>query len=251
MGNGQSIPPEITARIDDLERRIAKGDFGKTPKGKQEVKQLLDYWENKYGNPSGGEVTDHVKNYLERQNNINFDCDDIFDGSTCKNRTDSGCMWTPRSGESSDDRYLSPDKERFIEYGGLCSEVEKVPKHETEPRVPDIGLSIHKGDRKTRPRRVHRLLMDEIDPHRAGSVKYKKRLNDRKLAGMVKGAQNLTSDEEQAKTGTLSNIQESKTRGGKRKLRRKGRKTHKKKYGRKSRKRRKSKKRLKRSRKHR
>ena len=51
MGNqqGKPLPPNIQARIDDLENRIKVGKFSNTKQGDKDVERLLDYWHKNYG----------------------------------------------------------------------------------------------------------------------------------------------------------------------------------------------------------
>jgi len=43
QGKSEELPPEIQARIDDLENRIKVGKFSNNKQGEKDVEALLDY----------------------------------------------------------------------------------------------------------------------------------------------------------------------------------------------------------------
>ncbi len=99
MGNqqGKALPPDIQARIDDLENRIKVGKFSNNKQGEKDIEGLLDYWHKNYGGKTKRTSLPSAKELI----NQHFNCTNILEKDKCQRRGDSGCMWEPLiSGET-------------------------------------------------------------------------------------------------------------------------------------------------------
>ena len=106
MGNqqGKPLPPDIQARIDDLEKRIKDGKFSNNKQGEKDVEGLLDYWHKNYGGKTKRTSLPSAKELI----NQHFNCTNILEKDKCQRRGDSGCMWEPLMEDQNDDKY-DPD----------------------------------------------------------------------------------------------------------------------------------------------
>ena len=159
MGNKQGkqgkplpLPPDIQARIDDLENRIKVGKFSNNKQGEKDVEALLDYWHKKYGGKTKRDSLPSAKELI----NQHFNCSNILEKDRCQARVDSGCMWEPLISGQNDDKYDPDDLEakNQKQYKGLCLKASPMSQEEQTPRPPSAVLFQHSEARKKMPKRL-------------------------------------------------------------------------------------------------
>jgi len=250
MGNqqGKSLPPDIQARIDDLEKRIKDGKFSNNKQGEKDVEGLLDYWHKNYGGKTKRDSLPSAKELI----NQHFNCTNILEKDKCQARVDSGCMWEPLISGQNDDKYDPDDDDakKQKKYKGLCLKASPMSKAEQTPRPPSAVLFQHSEARKKMPKRLGDLKFSYPGAKVGAQPKTRFDISDRKAEFYRKEARKLVVDPVQPKSGKITNfekVRDSELEGGrktrrkrrKRKSRRKKRKTKRTRRKRKTRKRRK------------
>ena len=262
QGKSKSLPPEIQARIDDLENRIKVGKFSNNKQGEEDVEALLDYWHKNYGGKTKRDSLPSAKELI----NQHFNCSNILEKDKCQARGDSGCMWEPLMEEQNDDKYDpdSIDAKNQRQYGGLCSKASPMSQAEQTPRPPSAVLFQHSEARRKMPKRLADLKFSYPGAKVGAQPKTRFDISDRKAQLYRDESQKLVKDIIQSKKGDTTKLEEERerereerkrrmraergeTKGGqktrkrrrKRKSRRKKRKTKRKRRKRKTRKRRK------------
>ena len=251
MGNqqGKPLPPDIQARIDDLEKRIKDGKFSNNKQGEKDVEGLLDYWHKNYGGKTKRDSLPSAKELIDEH----FNCANLLEKDKCQARVDSGCMWEPLISGQNDDKYDPDDDDakKQKKYKGLCLKASPMSKAEQTPRPPSAVLFQHSEARKKMPKRLGDLKFSYPGAKVGAQPKTRFDISDRKAEFYRKEAEKLVKDKTQLKKGDITKLEgerESELEGGrktrrkrrKRKSRRKKRKTRRRK--RKSRKKRKTRK---------
>lgn len=256
MGNKQGkqgkplpLPPDIQARIDDLENRIKVGKFSNNKQGEKDVEALLDYWHENYGGKTKRDSLPSAKELI----NQHFNCSNILEKDRCQARVDSGCMWEPLISGQNDDKYDPDDLEakNQKQYKGLCLKASPMSQEEQTPRPPSAVLFQHSEARKKMPKRLADLKFSYPGAKVGAQPKTRFDISDKKAQLYRDEAQKLVTDTVQLKKGDITRLAEERgigeSKGGrktrrkrrKRKSRRKKRKTKRKRRKRKTRKRRK------------
>lgn len=256
MGNKQGkqgkplpLPPDIQARIDDLENRIKVGKFSNNKQGEKDVEALLDYWHKNYGGKTKRTSLPSAKELI----NQHFNCTNILEKDKCQARVDSGCMWEPLISGQNDDKYDPDDLEakNQKQYKGLCLKASPMSQEEQTPRPPSAVLFQHSEARKKMPKRLADLKFSYPGAKVGAQPKTRFDISDKKAQLYRDEAQKLVTDTVQLKKGDITRLAEERgigeSKGGrktrrkrrKRKSRRKKRKTKRKRRKRKTRKRRK------------
>ena len=256
MGNKQGkqgkplpLPPDIQARIDDLENRIKVGKFSNNKQGEKDVEALLDYWHENYGGKTKRDSLPSAKELI----NQHFNCANILEKDRCQARVDSGCMWEPLISGQNDDKYDPDDLEakNQKQYKGLCLKASPMSQEEQTPRPPSAVLFQHSEARKKMPKRLADLKFSYPGAKVGAQPKTRFDISDKKAQLYRDEARRLVTDTVQLKKGDITRLAEERgrgeTKGGrktrrkrrKRKSRRKKRKTKRKRRKRKTRKRRK------------
>lgn len=256
MGNKQGkqgkplpLPPDIQARIDDLENRIKVGKFSNNKQGEKDVEALLDYWHENYGGKTKRDSLPSAKELI----NQHFNCSNILEKDRCQARVDSGCMWEPLISGQNDDKYDPDDLEakNQKQYKGLCLKASPMSQEEQTPRPPSAVLFQHSEARKKMPKRLADLKFSYPGAKVGAQPKTRFDISDKKAQLYRDEARKLVTDTVQLKKGDITRLAEERgigeSKGGrktrrkrrKRKSRRKKRKTKRKRRKRKTRKRRK------------
>ena len=256
MGNKQGkqgkplpLPPDIQARIDDLENRIKVGKFSNNKQGEKDVEALLDYWHENYGGKTKRDSLPSAKELI----NQHFNCANILEKDRCQARVDSGCMWEPLISGQNDDKYDPDDLEakNQKQYKGLCLKASPMSQEEQTPRPPSAVLFQHSEARKKMPKRLADLKFSYPGAKVGAQPKTRFDISDKKAQLYRDEARRLVTDTVQLKKGDITRLAEERgigeSKGGrktrrkrrKRKSRRKKRKTKRKRRKRKTRKRRK------------
>jgi hypothetical protein len=251
MGNqqGKSLPPDIKARIIDLEKRIKDGKFSNNKQGEEDVEGLLDYWHKNYGGKTKRTSLPTAKELIDQH----FNCSNILEKDKCQARVDSGCMWEPLISGQNDDKYDPDDLDakNQKQYKGLCLKASPMSQEEQTPRPPSAVLFQHSEARKKMPKRLADLKFSYPGAKVGAQPKTRFDISDKKAQLYRKEARKLVVDPVQPKSGKITKFEKErdselegagKTRRKrrKRKSRRKKRKTLRRK--RKSRKKRKTRK---------
>lgn len=264
MGNkqGKPLPPDIQARIDDLENRIKVGKFSNNKQGEKDIEGLLNYWHKNYGGKTKRTSLPTAKELIDQH----FNCTTIVEKDKCQARVDSGCMWEPLISGQNDDKYDpdSDDAKNQKQYKGLCLKASPMSQEEQTPRPPSAVLFQHSEARKKMPKRLADLKFSYPGAKVGAQPKTRFDISDKKAQLYRDEAQKLVKDIIQSKKGDTTKLEEERkrereererrktaergeTKGGrktrrkrrKRKSRRKKRKTKRKRRKRKTRKRRK------------
>jgi len=251
MGNqqGKPLPPDIKARIDDLENRIKVGKFSNNKQGEKDIEGLLDYWHKNYGGKTKRTSLPSAKELI----NQHFNCTNILEKDKCQARVDSGCMWEPLISGQNDDKYDPDDLDakNQKQYKGLCLKASPMSQEEQTPRPPSAVLFQHSEARKKMPKRLADLKFSYPGAKVGAQPKTRFDISDKKAQLYRDEARKLVTDTVQLKKGDITRLAEERgigeSKGGrktrrkrrKRKSRRKKRKTKRKRRKRKTRKRRK------------
>ncbi len=152
MGNQQGkplspLPPDIQARIDDLENRIKVGKFSNNKQGEKDIEGLLDYWHLNYGGKTKRTSLPSAKELI----NQHFNCSNILEKDKCQARGDSGCMWEPFMKNQNDEKYDPDgvDAKNQKQYEGLCLKASPMSKAEQTPRPASAVL--HQLEKARKP----------------------------------------------------------------------------------------------------
>ena len=210
MGNKQSIPKEISDRIKDLKQRIQEGKFSNNDKGIEDIKNLLGYWDNKYG--IAGQKVEDGKVLLENH----FNCETIVEKKFCNKRGDSKCRWDPI------DRFEdgSEDKKNFDLHKGICKYADGVTEHDYQRQRNKYNAAKKKGEIFVQINGENNIVLFKnvgtgetflkIPPGGRLATSVDMQNLERRAQGMVDEANSIPKDREQPSTGNAS-----KKRGGK------------------------------------
>ena len=262
MGNQQGKPPpEIQARIKDLENRIKVGKFSNNKQGEKDIEGLLDYYHKNYGGKTKRTSLPSAKELI----NQHFNCTTILEKDKCQSRGDSGCMWEPLMKEQNDDKYDPDgiDAKNQQQYKGLCSKASPMSQDEQTPRPASAVLHQLEQERKPKvsafrmgvPKRIADLKFSYPGAKVGAQPKTRFDISDRKAQLYRAEAQKLVKDIIQSKKGDTTKLEEEREEEKKARLRAErgeskgGRKTRRKRRKRKSRRRKRKTKRKRRKRK--
>ena len=237
MGNqqGKPLPPNIQARIDDLENRIKVGKFSNNKQGEKDIEGLLDYWHKNYGGKTKRTSLPSAKELI----NQHFNCTNILEKDKCQRRGDSGCMWEPLISGQNDDKYDPDDLDakNQKQYKGLCLEANPMSKEDQTPRPASAVLHQLEEARKPKvsafrvgvPKRIADLKYSYPGAKVGAQRQSRFDISEKKAELYRDEAQKLVADPVQLKTGDITKLEEERkrergeTKGG-RKTRRKRRK---------------------------
>ena len=229
MGNQQGkkaeLPPDIQARIDDLENRIKVGKFSNNKQGEKDVEDLLDYWHKKYGGKTKRDSLPSAKELI----NQHFNCSNILEKDKCQAKVDSGCMWEPLISGQNDDKYDPDDDDAKNQktYNGVCLKATPMSQEEQTPRPPSAVLFQHSEARKKMPKRLADLKFSYPGAKVGAQPKTRFDISDKKAQLYRDEARKLVTDTVQLKKGDITRLAEERgigeTKGGQ-KTRRKAKK---------------------------